>query len=115
MLKILIKFLPALIPLITYLLWVFLLREIFLLRKARKELHGSKPKIIDIKKPNIFSDPKFFLSIILSVVILIIMFIFLAITSIKDKGNFYIPAKYENGKIIPAQKINEDENIKNNN
>ena len=27
------------------------------------------------------------------------MFIFLAITSIKDKGNAYIPAKYENGEI----------------
>jgi hypothetical protein len=109
MLKILIKFLPALIPIITYFLWIFLLREIFLLRKTRKELSGSKPKIIDIKKPNILSDPKFFLSIILSAVILIVMFIFLAITSIKDKGDIYVPAIYEDGKIVPAQKINEEE------
>ena len=110
MLRILIRFLPALIPVVTYLLWVFLLREIFLLRKTRKELSGSKPKIIDIKRPNIFSDPKFFLSIILSIVILIVMFIFLAITSIKDKGDTYVPAKFENGKIVPAQKVNKENN-----
>jgi hypothetical protein len=109
MLKLIIKFFPALIPLVTYFIWVLFLREIVLLKKARKNVKEKKQqKIINMdNKYSVINDRNFIISVILSFTILIAMFIFLAFSSMETKGDKYIPAKYENGKIIPAQKILE--------
>ena len=112
MLKLIIKFFPALIPLITYFIWILFLREIFLLKKTKNEaLDKQKPKIINMEKQNnILGDPVFIVSALLSFTILVLMFIILAFGNIKNKGDSYTPAKYEDGKIIPAE-INVEEKI----
>jgi len=109
MLKLLIKFWPAFIPITTYLLWMLLIREIVLWRKLRKKFSHEQTKkeikIINQTKPSLLNDRKFFLSIFLSFLFLILSLLYFAFISYKDVGNKYIPAKYENGKIIPAKKI----------
>ena len=110
MLKLLIKFFPAFIPLVTYFIWILFLKEIVLLKKTRNSECGNKnPKIINMeKKCTVLNDPKFIISVMLSFVILIIMFVFLAFGNTQSKGDRYIPAKYEDGKIVPAKKIADE-------
>lgn len=81
------RFYPVFIPLIVYLLWLFIVR-----RKARKQ---DKPL------PS-FYDGKVYWVVISSLLIGIVCFLWLAFSIDGNKGK-YIPSHFENGKMIPSQ------------
>lgn len=94
--KLLIKFYPALIPILTYALWNFLMKKI-------KRDAGIIDASVEDNK-SLLKDDKFIIALTISMLIMIVCFMFLAIEGIKRGGEDYSPAKYENGKIITSTK-----------
>lgn len=107
-LKILLKIWPALLPIILYLFWVYVIDRIILkkLRKA-KIIEGEFEEVGQNKVTNPFSikNRHFILIIYLSLILLIISFLFLAVRAPYLESGQYIPAEIKDGKIISGKII----------
>lgn len=107
-LKILLKIWPGFIPILTYILFVIIENMIKNYLRKKNYIEGEfeeldkngKPK----KKANppfSIKNPRFIFTIYLSLIFLIISFLYFAILSGDGEGE-YIPAQHKDGKIIPA-------------
>jgi heme/copper-type cytochrome/quinol oxidase subunit 2 len=83
----LMRFWPVLLPILTYFLWMFFIRN-----KARK---ASEPV------PHFREGPVFW-TLIATLGIAIAMFFVLGLSNDPIKG-VYVPSHIENGKVIPSQ------------
>lgn len=84
----LLRFWPVLVPLIAYIAWMMSVRN-----KARK---AGDPL------PRFFKDGPWFWTLVCSLSIAIVIFIFFGLNIEGGKGE-YIPPHMENGKIVPGQ------------
>ena len=112
-LKILMKIWPGFVPILTYIFWLMIQNMVqnYLKKKNYiegefEELDKNGKKINKKTEPFSIKNPRFIFVIYLSLIFLIISFLFFAITSPGGKGQ-YVPAQNKNGKIIPAY-INQD-------
>ena len=116
LLKLLLKIWPSFIPIFSYFFWIVVQNMVSNYLRRKNYIEGEfeevdekgnkvrKPTSEAKIKPNHFSlqNKKFILVIYLSLILLIISFLFLSLESPTKNGN-YIPAKNINGKIIPAR------------
>lgn len=109
-LKLIAKLWPSLTPILLYILWTYIVEKIFLKKLLKKSNVIEGQKIVGQKSTTINSFPtfslknkRFLLSLYCSVILAIISLILFALSDIENRNTHYIPAKYENGKITPAQ------------
>lgn len=108
LIKLIVKLWPSFIPVISYLFWVFIIEGIVLKKLLRKKdvIKGEKivgEKTTKAKKISRFSlnNRHFVIIVYLSLILAIVSLIFSAFSEPKNNKT-YIPASYENGKIIPS-------------
>ena len=106
LLKLLLKIWPSFIPIISYILWIIIQNMIQNYLKKKQFIEAEFEELDKngkkIKKNDHFSlkNPKFIAIIYLSLAFMIFSLLFFAIFEKPQKGS-YVPAKNENGKIIP--------------
>ncbi len=107
-LKILLKIWPALVPLILYLFWIYVIDRIILKKlKKSKIINAEFEEVRQNKIINPFSlkNYRFIFTIYLSLILLIISFLFLAVRTPNIENGKYIPAKIKDGKVISGKII----------
>jgi hypothetical protein len=119
--KLLLKIWPATTPILVYFLWILakgIARKIImrsLNKKANRIIDGvfeevdkeQKNSPEEEKKIGDFSlqNRQFIVVLYLSIFVAIICFLFFALNTPKIEAGEYVPARIENGKIIPAKII----------
>jgi len=105
LIKFLLKIWPALTPFLLYLLWILAMRIITIRQKkkgfidAEYEVISGKSKVGDFSLKN----PRFVLVIYASLILMVISFLFFAISAPRIESGSYIPAESKDGKIIPGK------------
>lgn len=91
MIKLLIRFWPVLVPLLLYLVW-------FLFFRKKREAEEVTPQW----------EAWFWIgTLVVSLLIAIVMLVIMGVSTPSDTEGTYVPAKYEDGKIIPAHRERE--------
>jgi hypothetical protein len=111
-LKLLLKIWPSLIPLLSYVFWIVIKRIITNYLRKKDFIEGEfkvinkdkskKDKEVDNVGHFSLKNRNFVFVIYLSLILMIISFLFFAIGTGSKDGN-YTPAQNIDGKIIPAQ------------
>jgi len=110
LIRLLLKIWPALTPFLLYGLWILAMR-IITIRQRKKGFIDAQYEVVNGKsKIGHFSlkNPRFVLVIYASLILMVISFLFFAITSPRIESGNYIPAESKDGKIIPGKIIKSD-------
>ncbi|MBM5782692.1 MAG: hypothetical protein FJ368_04640 [Pelagibacterales bacterium] len=109
-LRFILKIWPALLPILFYLFWIFVIEKIFIKKILKKEkiIEGEKivgEKTTSTKLKDVFSlkNKKFLITLYSSLFLAIISLVFGVFFSKKNQSTHYTPAQYKDGKIIPAK------------
>jgi hypothetical protein len=103
LIKLLLKIWPALIPFLLYFLWVLANRIIANRRKKKGFIEGQY-QIIDGKTGDFsLKNSRFVMVVYISLVLMVICFLFFAIRTPRIEDGNYIPAESKDGKIIPGR------------
>ncbi len=123
LLKFLLKIWPALLPIVLYVLWVLVVEKILKKRKKKGVFEGEFKTVSETEKSEDLKDSttdnfslknsRFVMIIYLSLVLMIICFLFFAIRTPQIEDGKYIPAENKNGKIISGKIIELNSDPKN--
>jgi hypothetical protein len=104
LIKFLLKIWPALMPFLLYSLWVLAVR-IIANRKRKKGFIEANYKIVGDDKIGDFSlkNSHFVMVVYISLILMVISFLFFAIKTPRIEDGNYIPAESKDGKIIPSR------------
>ncbi len=104
------KIWPALLPILFYLFWIFVIEKIFIKRILKKEkiIEGEKivgEKTTSKKLKDVFSlkNKRFLITLYASLILAIISLVFSVFFSKKNQSTNYTPAQYKDKKIIPPK------------
>lgn len=112
LIKLLLKMWPSLTPIIFYLFWTFIVEGIILKKIFKKKdiiegekVVGEKSTKESVRKISKFSleNRQFLIALYLSFALAILSFLYMAFSQPKQDARNYVPAQYQNGKIIPSQ------------
>jgi len=104
-LRFLLKIWPAWTVIFIYLFWVFIIERIILKKLRKAKIIDGEFEEINSNKSGPFSlkNRGFLFTLYLSLIALIISFLFLAVHTPHIENGNYVPAKIKDGKIIPGK------------
>ncbi len=112
LLRFFLKIWPALVPILIYLFWVFVIERIILKKLLKKKniikgekVVGEKTTDEEVQKISRFSlQNHHFLSVLyLSLILAILSLLYTAFSAPKKDPTSYVPAQYKDGKILPPK------------